>query len=41
MDGGAPGPWWKRVAWMALIWALSVASLGIVAMIIRRWLGLG
>lgn len=34
----APGPWWRRVAWLAAIWAMSVAALGIVAGVIRFWL---
>jgi hypothetical protein len=34
MDGEA-GPLWKRLGWMAAIWAGSVAALGIVAMAIR------
>ncbi len=32
------GPLWKRLAWMAAIWAASVAALGVVAMLIRWWL---
>jgi len=31
-------PLHKRLAWMALIWVLSVSALGVVAMIIRFWL---
>ncbi|MGH6614551.1 DUF2474 family protein [Sphingomonas sp.] len=31
-------PLWKRLAWMAAIWAASVAALGVVAMLIRWWL---
>jgi len=31
-------PLWKRLAWMAAIWAMSVAALGLVAMAIRWWL---
>ncbi|HEX6638481.1 MAG TPA: DUF2474 domain-containing protein [Steroidobacteraceae bacterium] len=28
----------KRIAWMALIWAASVASLGVVSLLLRWWL---
>ncbi len=38
MADAAPGPLWKRLAWMAAIWAASVFSLGLVAGIIRLWL---
>ena len=41
MADDPPGPWWKRLGWLVLIWTLSVGLLGIVAMIIRSWLGLG
>jgi hypothetical protein len=34
----APAPLWKRFGWLVLIWAASVASLGIVAGILRWWL---
>ena len=37
MDADA-GPLWKRLAWMAAIWAMSVAALGLVALVIRAWL---
>ena len=36
-----PGPLWKRLLWMASIWGLSVASLGVVAAIVRYWLRSG
>jgi hypothetical protein len=31
-------PLLKRVGWMALIWAGSVATLGVVSLILRWWL---
>jgi len=34
----APGPLWKRLAWLASIWLASVTLLGLVAMLIRYWL---
>ena len=29
---------WRRMGWLALIWAGSVAALGLVAFVIRLWL---
>jgi hypothetical protein len=34
----APGPLWQRLAWLAAIWAGSVAVLGLIAAVIRHWL---
>jgi hypothetical protein len=31
-------PLLRRLAWMALIWAVSVAALGVVSLMIRWWL---
>lgn len=31
-------PLWKRLAWMAAIWLMSVTVLGAIAWIIRTWL---
>ena len=33
-----PSPWWKRLAWMVAIWAMSVAALGVIAFILRSWI---
>lgn len=38
MDGENAGPWWKRIAWLVAIWAMSLTVLGAVAFVIRFWL---
>ncbi|HSX56972.1 MAG TPA: DUF2474 domain-containing protein [Sphingomonas sp.] len=38
MDGTNAGPWWKRIIWLFAIWAMSLATLGSVAFVIRLWL---
>lgn len=37
-DHEPAAPLWKRLAWMAAIWGMSVGVLGIVAFLIRWWL---
>jgi hypothetical protein len=37
-SASAAAPWWKRLAWMAMIWAASVAALGLVSLALRFWL---
>lgn len=32
-------PLWKRLAWMAVIWAGSVAVLGVFAGMLKLWIG--
>jgi hypothetical protein len=34
-----PRPLWLRLGWLLLIWGASTAALGLVAMLIRFWLG--
>ena len=37
-EPGPVRPLWKRLAWMAAIWAMSVAVIGAVAWVLRLWL---
>lgn len=30
-----PAPFWQRLLWMVVIWAMSVMALGLVAWLIR------
>ena len=32
-------PLWRRLAWMAAIWAASVAVLGAFAWLLKLWIG--
>ena len=34
-QGAGTGPLWKRLAWFAGIWAASVATLGVIAALLR------
>jgi len=38
MVGDTAGSLWKRLAWMAAIWVMSVLALAVVATILRWWL---
>ncbi|MEO5809279.1 MAG: DUF2474 family protein [Sphingomicrobium sp.] len=38
IDDGSDPRWWVRFAWLAGIWAASVAALALVAGLIRWWL---
>jgi len=38
LDAADCQPLWKRLGWMALIWALSVLALATVAWLLRLWL---
>ena len=39
MSGAPPGPLYKRLLWMLLIWSASVLALAMVAMLIRLAIG--
>lgn len=31
-------PWWQKLGWLILIWAASVAALGLVAFFLRLFM---
>ena len=31
-------PWWKKLAWLVLLWASSVAALGVVSYLLRLFM---
>lgn len=38
MSGGAaqpPGPWWRRIGWLLLIWGISVAGFLLLALLLK------
>jgi hypothetical protein len=40
MDASPRKPWLHRIGWFILIWAASVATLGVVALIFRALMSL-
>jgi hypothetical protein len=37
---GAPAAWWKRLAWLILLWTSGVATLATIAWILRWFMQL-
>lgn len=34
-DEAPHASWWKRIGWLVTIWVLSVAALGVVALLLK------
>lgn len=38
MDGRAPSSLWRRLAWLAALWAAGVLSLGLAAWLLKLFM---
>ncbi|HIY71802.1 MAG TPA: DUF2474 family protein [Candidatus Luteimonas excrementigallinarum] len=39
MSAAGPGPLWKRLAWLVILWAAGLATVGTLAWVLRLWIG--